>query len=184
MAKSYFLLLLLVPVIVILTLLYIIYLPPVLLIRYFQHIWPDTLWLAATSKKIVALTIDDAPTDCIDDILDVLEKYKVRATFFIIGTSALGRETNLERMVRSGHELGNHTMEDKPSISLGELELKSQLDEVRRKIIEPAYDAAHREHPPNYFRPGSGFFSSWMRKLAATPPESEYSSTPISENCV
>lgn len=135
--------------------------------RYFQHIWPDTLWLVPTPKKIVALTIDDAPTRHTDDLLEILEKNNAKATFFIIGGSASGREKTLEKMVRGGHELGNHTMEDKWSLSLGENELRSQLHDVQQKIIQPAYDAVNKQYPPNYFRPGSGFFSTWMRKLSS-----------------
>ena len=69
---------------------YVIYKPPNALIRYFQRRWPDVLWhvpLAKTTggEKVIALTIDDAPSEYTREILQVLEEYDAHATFFVIG---------------------------------------------------------------------------------------------------
>lgn len=63
------------------------------------------------NKPMVALTFDDGPgyNKSSDKILDVLEKYNVRATFFMVGKSAKDRPENLQRKLRLGCELGNHT---------------------------------------------------------------------------
>lgn len=62
-------------------------------------------------KAMVALTFDDGPgyNNASDRILDTLEKYKVRATFFMVGEMAENRPKNLQRKLRLGCELGNHT---------------------------------------------------------------------------
>ena len=65
---------------------YMIYKPPRLLIRYFAHRWPDVLFefpsLPPSAGKVVALTIDDAPSAHTRDILRVLADNGARATFF------------------------------------------------------------------------------------------------------
>ncbi|MCR5208223.1 MAG: polysaccharide deacetylase family protein [Eubacterium sp.] len=61
--------------------------------------------------KMIALTFDDGPgyNDVSERILDVLEKYGVKATFFMVGKNAADHPKNLERKLALGCELGNHT---------------------------------------------------------------------------
>ena len=63
------------------------------------------------SKPMIALTFDDGPgyNGASDRILDVLEQYHVRATFFMVGQNAKDHPANLKRKVDLGCELGNHT---------------------------------------------------------------------------
>ncbi|KAI0483069.1 polysaccharide deacetylase [Xylariaceae sp. FL0804] len=143
---------------------YVIYRPPRALIRYFAYRWPDVLWEVPTDKKVVALTIDDAPSEYTEAILRVLNGFEATATFFVIGGQVAGREEMLADVVRSGSELGNHAMHDEPSRALADDELALQIDKVRDKIRK-AYETGERPLPPQYFRPGSGFFSDRMRRL-------------------
>ncbi|KAI9857569.1 MAG: hypothetical protein M1813_008161 [Trichoglossum hirsutum] len=142
---------------------YFIYKPPNLLIRYFQRRWPDVLWQVRTDSKIVALTIDDGPSEYTDEIMQVLKANGAAATFFIIGSQVSGREKTLQNLIRNGNELGNHAMNDEPSRSLSDTVLASQVESVREKLHD-AYTAVGVEGPPKYFRPGSGFFSGRMCK--------------------
>ncbi|GAM17125.1 hypothetical protein SAMD00019534_003000 [Acytostelium subglobosum LB1] len=90
-----------------------------------------------TRHKLVALTIDDAPSENTMDILDILAEYDVKATFFLIGKNIV-RNTNsqrvLDRMLEQGHEIGNHMWQDEPSISLEPEEFERQLLEVDQMI--------------------------------------------------
>jgi peptidoglycan/xylan/chitin deacetylase (PgdA/CDA1 family) len=56
------------------------------------------------------LTFDDGPGPSTPDILDVLDAFGAKASFFVVGTHVPGREHLLRRMVAAGHELGNHSM--------------------------------------------------------------------------
>lgn len=141
---------------------YCIYKPPNALIQYFQRSWPDVLWHVPTPNKIIALTIDDAPSEYTRGILEVLKENEATATFFVIGGQVHGRERILEDMVNSGMELGNHAMHDEPSRSLSPTQLGSEMREVEGSI-NGTYASVGLERPPKYFRPGSGFFSTRMR---------------------
>ncbi len=60
--------------------------------------------------KQLALTYDDGPNDPYTlQLLDVLAKHDVKATFFVIGSFAEQRPDIVRRMVAEGHEIGNHT---------------------------------------------------------------------------
>ena len=143
---------------------YCIYKPPNTLIRYFQHRWPDVLWHVPNTRgeKVIALTIDDAPSEHTRAILDVLREYDAHATFFVIGGQVAGREDVLEEMVKAGMELGNHAMHDEPARALSPAVLAEEMASVERSI-NASYAAVDVARPPKYFRPGSDFFSTRMR---------------------
>ena len=90
--------------------LWFIYKPPAFLLRYFQRRWPDVLWRVSTPSKVVALTIDDGPSEYTNEIRQILKSHGVTATFFIIGSQVAGYEETLQDLVRDGNELGNHGM--------------------------------------------------------------------------
>lgn len=149
---------------ILVTPLYVIYKPPTILIRYFQYRWPDVLWRVPTSTKIIALTIDDAPSEHTREIMEILKENDARATFFVIGSQVSGREGRLKDLVINGNELGNHAMHDEPSRALSDEKLASEIEAVEDMVLE-AYATAGSEPPPKYFRPGSGFFSERMRAM-------------------
>lgn len=149
--------------------LYCVYYPPGVLIRYFSYHWPDVLFqvpLPKGSEKIIALSIDDAPSAYTKQILAELVVNNAHATFFVVGGQVdEERKGVLKELVRLGNELGNHGMRDEPARSLTLPELEKQIHKVDR-IISDAYAAAGKPNQqPKYYRPGSGFFSTGMREL-------------------
>lgn len=151
--------------ILIIPLLYAIYKPPGVLIRYFQRRWPDVLWSVSTSSKVIALTIDDAPSEYTTEIMRILHTNNATATFFVIGSQISDQHIGtLKDLIQHGHELGNHAMHDEPSRALSDTSLVEQIHSVE-DILRAAYAAVGVDLPPKYFRPGSGFFSSRMRSL-------------------
>ena len=145
--------------------LYIIYKPPVFVINRLQRRFPQVLFHVPTSRRIVALTIDDAPSQYTTQILDVLKENGAAATFFTIGGQVPGNEDLLQDVLRAGSELGNHAMHDEPSISLASDKLKAEIDQVDR-LIDTAYHAVGQNRTRHYFRPGSGIFSSRLLDVA------------------
>lgn len=57
----------------------------------------------------IALTFDDGPSKETEKVLDLLKKFNAKATFFIWGKKIKGREKIIKRILREGHEIGNHT---------------------------------------------------------------------------
>jgi peptidoglycan/xylan/chitin deacetylase (PgdA/CDA1 family) len=144
---------------------YIVYKPPKSVISYLQSRNPSVLFQIQTSRKIVALTIDDAPSPYTREILDILKDNHVTATFFVIGNQVPGNEDVLADIVRAGHELGNHAMHDEPSISLSSDLLAEEIHQVDA-LIDHAYEQGGRARTSHYFRPGSGVFSHRILGIA------------------
>lgn len=143
---------------------YWLYKPPTFLIRYFQARWPDVLWQVETTSKVIALTIDDSPSEYTEEILQILKDNQATATFFVIGAQVHGSEDILRSVVQHGNELGNHAMHDAPSRSLDDATLFKEIKEVEA-MIDDVYSSSSKDAPPKYFRPGSGLFNERMRKL-------------------
>lgn len=133
-------------ILVIISFLYIVYKPPKWLIAHLQYRWPDVLFHVPTKQKVIALTIDDGPSDCTEEIRDILEQYGAKATFFLIGSHIVRHEETttslLRQLVLHGHELANHAMHDEPSRSLTEAELKRQIQYVDAQLEEIYQSAA------------------------------------------
>lgn len=61
------------------------------------------------NSKKVYLTFDDGPSDSTDEILDVLKKNGVKATFFVVGKETEAAKKRYQRIVLEGHTLGMHS---------------------------------------------------------------------------
>ena len=86
-------------------------------------------------QKMVAFTFDDGPRNQItDEILDILEQYGVRATFFIKGDNIAGHEEQLMRMLSLGCEIGNHTWGHTDIETLSASEMREEIGRVNDAI--------------------------------------------------
>ena len=91
----------------------------------------NTISAHANEKKIIYLTFDDGPAGKVtEDILDILKKDSVPATFFLIGNQIKGQEDLVKRMFNEGHSLGLHSMSHKKAClySSNESFLKEMLN--------------------------------------------------------
>lgn len=84
-------------------------------VLFFSHnAWAekgDPIRHVNTTEKVVALTFDDGPDQpYTQQILEVLNKNEVKATFFVLGGNAKANPGLIKEMISQGHELGNHTM--------------------------------------------------------------------------
>ncbi|MBQ2798300.1 MAG: polysaccharide deacetylase family protein [Ruminiclostridium sp.] len=104
---------------------------------------------APAEAKYIALTFDDGPnTTTTNQILDILEEYKVKATFFLIGTNINDESAkSVKRAFDMGCEIGNHSKTHSYMDKMTEDEMKEEIQYVSDKIFEIT---GQRE---KYFRP-------------------------------
>ena len=136
---------------------------PHVVISYLSKRYPDVLFSVPTPAKVVALSIDDAPSADTDRILETLRANDAKATFFVIGGNVVKHPAKLERIAAAGHELGNHLYADRTSADLSREEFAREL---------AATDTLIRKYQtPRWFRPGSGWFTD---EMLATAKQSGY----------
>ena len=108
------------------------------------------------NKNIVVLTIDDGISNRTMEMLNLLDTYNAKATFFIHKENT-EKVDNYQKIIheilKRGHELGNHTTKDVRSISLSEEEFKQEFEEA---------DAFLRDFgiQPRFFRAAGGSYNT------------------------
>ena len=77
---------------------------------YLRWLYPRATWRMDSREKSVYLTFDDGPIpEATPFTLDVLDRFGVKATFFMVGDNARKYPHLLEEVRRRGHRIGNHT---------------------------------------------------------------------------
>nr|WP_245203793.1 glycosyltransferase [Ammoniphilus resinae] len=119
-------------------------------VRYLQLPFAFQIQRAGkTNEKVVALTFSDGPHPVFtEQILDILQQYKVPATFFLIGTNASMNQSLVQRMVKEGHVIGNATFSIAKETDLQRLKLELHANQ---RFIEgiTGYSTRLFSPPPN-----------------------------------
>ncbi|WP_024992897.1 polysaccharide deacetylase family protein [Phocaeicola paurosaccharolyticus] len=80
--------------------------PPLIL----RWLYPKALWRMDRNDKSVYLTFDDGPIPEITPwVLDLLDKYQIKATFFLVGDNVRKHPEEFKMILERGHRVGNHT---------------------------------------------------------------------------
>lgn len=88
-----------------------------------------------TDKKEIALTFDISYNERnIDEILNILDKYNVKATFFVVGKWIDKNEEVVKKIHKNGHEIGNHSYSHTDFNKISEEEIKKELETTSKKI--------------------------------------------------
>lgn len=104
------------------------------------------------NKKGLCITFDDGPhPERTPQILDILKKHNVKATFFLIGNRVHGNEHILQRIVKEGHVIGNHTYSHSNKTALFSTD---KVSEEIKKTNQVIYQACGVK--PIIFRPPFG----------------------------
>lgn len=77
---------------------------------WLRWIYPRAIWRMPRNERAVYLTFDDGPIpEATPVILDILKRYDVKATFFMVGENVDRYPELYQRIVDEGHQVGNHT---------------------------------------------------------------------------
>lgn len=106
-----------------------------------------------TGNKVIALTFDDGPGPYTAHLLDILDQYGARATFFLIGSKVSGQASVVRSIQARGHQLGNHSWShpELPKLSVDQIageidrtnEAIRQATGVKPSILRPPYGAVN-----------------------------------------
>lgn len=75
-----------------------------------KKMFPKYIWDIPTTEPILYLTFDDGPTPEITEwVLEQLNKYNAKATFFCIGNNVKKHSKIFKQILKNDHSIGNHT---------------------------------------------------------------------------
>jgi peptidoglycan/xylan/chitin deacetylase (PgdA/CDA1 family) len=107
--------------------------------------------IAGRNPNEYALTYDDGPNDaCTEQILEILDRHGVRATFFVIGRFVRQRGDLVRRIRAAGHIVGNHTMTHPRLLFKSPRKVREELVSTSAVIEEAIGEKV------TYFRPPHG----------------------------
>ncbi len=123
----------------------------------FESMWPTLhaygrsfIGLAPGSRKL-ALTYDDGPNEAATpQLLDVLARHNVKATFFVLGRFVQQKPEIVRALASAGHTIGNHSWDHPRLIFASNAELRRQIEQTQSAI----FDACGVT--PTLFRPPYG----------------------------
>jgi peptidoglycan/xylan/chitin deacetylase (PgdA/CDA1 family) len=119
-----------------------------------KKLYSRCTWDIPTREKIIYLTFDDGPHPTITPyVLDVLQQYQAKATFFCIGKNVVEHPAIYRRILDEGHRTGNHTHNH-----LNGWKVKN--DQYINNIIEAA-----KHIDSNLFRPPYGRITQFQVKI-------------------
>lgn len=115
--------------------------PPLL----YRMLFPEAIWRVKRKKqRVVYLTFDDGPIPEVTPwVLDTLDKYGVKATFFMVGDNVRRHPELLEEVRRRGHSYGNHTMHHLQGFKVTTLRYMRDITEANEYIDSPLFRPPH-----------------------------------------
>ena len=101
-----------------------------------SNIYLKAVCKGSDKKKVIALTFDDGPDELMTPkVLDVLKRYDIKATFFLIGTKVDKNPDIVKRIVEEGHIVANHTYTHSGLFPLsGKQKVKQELQKCNESI--------------------------------------------------
>ena len=102
----------------------------------------------STGKSIAYLTFDDGPSSITNSVLDILKKYNVKATFFVINSGSYNK-TTLQREVNEGHTIGLHAYDHNYAIAYkDDNSYLDGIDKLRAKVkADTGFDSHYIRFP-------------------------------------
>lgn len=115
--------------------------PPLL----YRLLFPEASWrIKRRGRKVVFLTFDDGPIPEITPwVLDLLDRYGIKATFFLVGDNVRRHPELLDEIKRRGHSYGNHTMHHLQGFKVTSKRYLRDITEADALIGSPLYRPPH-----------------------------------------
>ena len=114
------------------------------------------------NDKKIALSFDAAwGAEDFEQIMGILDKHKVKVTFFMTGSWVEDNEECVKKLADKGHDLGNHSQHHYDMTSLSREDMKKEIEEVHNKVKEIA------DYDMNLFRPPYGAYNDELIEVVA-----------------
>jgi len=118
-------------------------------------------WHGDIAQPKIALTFDDGPNEpYTSEILDILKKYNLKVTFFVLGKNVERYPDTARRIVKEGHVIGNHTYDHPYLLVQSKSHIKYEMQKAEQAIL------AATNIRPHLFRPPYGVDNSWIYHTA------------------
>ena len=110
----------------------------------YRMLFPETVWRIPMKHKAVFLTFDDGPIPEVTPwVLDLLDHYGIKATFFCVGDNVRKHPETFRMVVERGHSVGNHTMHHLQGAKVTTARYVADIMEAHALIDSPLFTPPH-----------------------------------------
>ena len=115
--------------------------PPLL----YRILFPEAMWRIKRKKQsVVYLTFDDGPIPEVTPwVLDTLDRYGIKATFFMVDDNARRHPWLVEEIKKRGHSYGNHTMHHLQGLKVSKVRYMRDITEANKYIDSALFRPPH-----------------------------------------
>jgi peptidoglycan-N-acetylglucosamine deacetylase len=119
--------------------------------KAYRYVFPSVTF--STSNDAVHLTFDDGPnTYATPEVLNILNKFRVKATFFLLGHNVQQSPELVREIFSDGHSIGNHSFSHKNLLLRRKTAIRQEIITTNEGIRDISGVS------PTMFRPPFGFF--------------------------
>jgi peptidoglycan/xylan/chitin deacetylase (PgdA/CDA1 family) len=129
--------------------LFVFWVEPLSILPLLEPLTPQIVYRVQTARPLIALSFDDGPHPVFTpQVLEILQRYDAKATFFLIGERAMRHPDLVAQIKAAGHEVANHYFKNGSILGHSEEEFLALFKETERAIGTP--------EGPKLFRPPGG----------------------------
>lgn len=109
----------------------------------------DVFWRINPSEKAIYLTFDDGPVpEVTPQVLDILDDFGVKATFFCVGDNVRKHPELYKEVIQRGHAIGNHTFNHIKGFDYSVDEYVENVKKASEYIQSPLFRPPHGQITP------------------------------------
>lgn len=121
--------------------------------RFLRPLFGNVIWRANTSSKVIYLTFDDGPVPEVTPlVLDILDRYGWKATFFCVGDNVARYPDLYADILKRGHKTGNHTFNHLKGFQYSKEEYVENVEKAAKLIDSKLFRPPHGRIKPSQLR--------------------------------
>lgn len=121
--------------------------------KFVTSLFREAVWRLDETERVVYLTFDDGPIPEVTPwVLDLLQKEKIKVTFFCVGENVMRYPEIYQRMLNEGHSVGNHTFNHWQGIRKANQEYYQNIEKAGEFIDSDLFRPPHGWLKPSQYR--------------------------------
>lgn len=148
--------------------------------NYLQQAFPQLEWNYKNANKTIYLTFDDGPhPKTTPVVLDILQRYGAKATFFCVGDNIQKYPTYFHKIQSEGHQVGSHTFNHLSGWTTSNTDYYRNVRKAATLVKSPLFRPPYGRITPNQ----SKFLSKYYRIVMWDVLSGDFDTTLTPETC-
>jgi peptidoglycan/xylan/chitin deacetylase (PgdA/CDA1 family) len=118
-----------------------------------KYLYPSLVWKKNTEQKKIWITFDDGPDEKVTPFLvNLLGKFNIKATFFIIGSQAKKHPELVKLIINNGHKIGNHSFSHLSGYSTKNNKYLQDVEQAKKHIDSDIFRPPYGKITPSQIK--------------------------------